>query len=157
MGWQSQIVKRCRWGEPPYCAWSRCSSISVFFAAVLLPPLGAALHAMLVAAETSTTRLAVPAGGVAAPRRLEYCTGRRWRFSSASRGDRQVLELAESRETEARARLRPHGTRVHRCGRLKRRQGGRIPKETPPAMRRRRCSAALAARELQTASDAAGG
>jgi len=28
MGWQSQIVKRCRWGEPPYCAWSRCSSIN---------------------------------------------------------------------------------------------------------------------------------
>ena len=98
-------VNRCRWGEPPYCAWSRCSSINdtaCSSAAVLLPPLGAALHAMLVAAETSTTRLAVPAGGVAAPRRLEYCTGRRWRFSSASRGDRQVLGEA-ARHVPARA------------------------------------------------------
>eukprot|EP00964_Phaeocystis_antarctica_P031058 scaffold17580_cov95-Phaeocystis_antarctica.AAC.4 len=57
-------------------------------------------------------------GGVAAPRRLDCWTGRRWRLSSASRGDRQVLGEAESRETDLRARLRPHKTRVHRSGRL---------------------------------------
>ena len=53
MGWQSQIVKRCRWGGPPYCAWSRCSSINdtaCSSAAVLLPPLGAAQQKMLVRA-----------------------------------------------------------------------------------------------------------
>jgi hypothetical protein len=54
MGWQSQIVKRCRWGEPPY--WCLVKMFQhqrhgVFFAAVLLPPLGATLHAMLVRAE----------------------------------------------------------------------------------------------------------
>jgi hypothetical protein len=46
-------VNRCRWGEPPYCAWSRCSSINdtaCSSAAVLLPPLGAAQQKMLVRA-----------------------------------------------------------------------------------------------------------
>ena len=87
---------------------------------------------------TSTSCLAVPVGGVAAPRRLECWTGRRWRLTGASRGDREVLGSAESRANDAGARLRPHRMRVHRCGRLKRLQGGRGPKETPPAMRRRR-------------------
>ena len=83
---------------------------------------------------TSTLCLAVPVGGVAAPRRRECWTGRRWRLTGASRGDREVLGSAESRANDAGARLRPHRMRVHRCGRLKRLHGGRVPKETPPAV-----------------------
>ena len=43
-------VKRCRRGSAPYRAWSRCPSIGVLVAAVLLAPLGAAQQIMLVRA-----------------------------------------------------------------------------------------------------------
>ena len=73
--------------------------------------------------------------GAAAPRILARHTSAPQRLA---RGDRQLLGPAESRGNGAGARLGPHRVRGHRCGRLKRLQGGRFPKETSRAMRRRR-------------------
>ena len=79
--------------------------------------------------------------GAAAPRILARHTSAPQR---PARGDRQLLGPAESRENGAGARLGPHRVRGHRCGRLKRLQGGRFPKETSRAMRRRRAAAGAA-------------
>ena len=79
--------------------------------------------------------------GAAAPRILARHTSAPQR---PARGDRQPLGPAESRENGAGARLGPHRVRGHRCGRLKRLQGGRFPKETSRAMRRRRAAAGAA-------------
>ena len=69
--------------------------------------------------------------GAAAPRILARHTSAPQR---PARGDRQLLGPAEPRGNGAGARLGPHRVRGHRCGRLKRLQGGRFPKETSRAM-----------------------
>ena len=70
--------------------------------------------------------------GAAAPRILARHTSAPQR---PARGDRQLLGPAEPRGNGAGARLGPHRVRGHRCGRLKRLQGGRFPKETSRDMR----------------------
>ena len=82
--------------------------------------------------------------GAAAPRILARHTSAPQR---PARGDRQLLGPAESRGNGAGARLGPHRVRGHRCGRLKRLQGGRFPKETSRAMRGRREAAAVLPRQ----------